>query len=207
MEKVYNIKDNITKNDDEYFKYELNGKFMVDDDGWFEGYLKNTYSRNSLLQSPEEYIFIFGIYHPNGILDLYSYNKYDNRPTVFKGEFKNSEYVGVIKYLYSQREDFTDHLNISESNSNPEDINEILTLIKTVFDLKKLSIVDNRIFLDFYNKVYENRIALNDILVKANEEITFTEEDRMTARHLNNEKREARHAVKVYLKNKRGFNL
>ena len=203
MTKTYDIKDTITKNDNDYQKFELDGKIIVDDSGWFEGYLKNAYLKKPIFQFPEDYIFIFGIYHPNGVLDLYSYNQYWLRPAIFKGEFKDSEYVGVMEHLYAKyTNDYIDHLSISESNSDIDDLSEITTLLETVFNLRRSSICDDKVFCDFYYKVYDNRIALSDILVKANKGITFTEEDKMTARHLNNEKREARHAIKVYMLNR-----
>ena len=201
MEKIYDINDTITyKFRNKNFKHICNGKMILDDTGWLEGYLK---SPNSNTKKKGTYLFIFGIYHPNKVLDLYEFNQSSIYPFVFKGEQIDSKYVGILRSFYSKPDefftDYTDTLRIKESDSDIAKVKDKIDELKKYIYEEEIEKPDeNRLRTNFYNKVYKNRIDLSDILLKANEEITFTEEDRMTARHLNNEKREARHAVKVY---------
>lgn len=201
MEKVYNIEDKITNKYFKNFKCTWSGKIVIDDTGWFEGYLKRPESTNGWT---EDYLFTFGIYHPNKVLDLYICSSTNIYPNVFKGELIGSKYVGKLSEFYSNTDDmYTNSLSIKESKSNIAKVKDKTDALKKQIKEKELHrFEENRLRTNFYNKVYENRIALNDILVKASEGITFTEEDRLSARHLNNEKREARKAIKIYMLNR-----
>ncbi len=184
MKKVYDIK-NIAKNkniSDLQYTYQYHGKMILDDTGWFEGYLKLAYTDHSE--------FIFGIYHPNQVLDLYVCNYWDGRPAIFKGNLENSEFVGTFSYFYSEDEiKYFDHFAIVESETNSDKLEGKLELFKNkTFNSKTR---------EFYNKVYENRIDLSDILLKKSQGVEFTLEDKMAARHIKKEQIEARQKYKV----------
>ena len=184
MKKVYDIK-NIAENkniSDFQYTYQYHGKMILDDTGWFEGYLKLAYADHSE--------FLFGIYHPNQVLDLYICNSWDTRPAIFKGNLENSEFIGKFSYFYSKEEvKYFDRFTITESKTKVDKLEDKLESFKSKTLCNKTR--------EFYDRVYENRIALSDILLKKSQGIKFTLEDKMLARYIKLEQIEVRQKYKV----------
>jgi hypothetical protein len=63
MKKIFGINDTVKSNVYKDWSESYRGNILLDEDGWFEGYLSQvgyTYA-----------CFIFGIYHEEGIMELY----------------------------------------------------------------------------------------------------------------------------------------
>ena len=186
MVRIYDITDYVKEQRITLKKFI--GKIAVDENGWFEGYLKRI-NKKYINEEPSEddYHLIFGIYHKGEILDLYYCN--GRYPKVFKGKLDNNRFLGNFKTIGDYEYKEKHKLYFKESEVKKSRINS------TIKDLK---ISLEGICPDFYNRVFIARKDLNDILVKSYVGIKFTDEDRLKARELNNAKREAREKIRKY---------
>lgn len=67
------------------------GQILLEEDGWFEGIVKDPYSQYTGDR------FIFGIYHPEKVIDLYKYAPEDvSSPFRFHGDRDVKGYDGVF---------------------------------------------------------------------------------------------------------------
>lgn len=171
MKTIYCINDTlINKNCNDFSKC-YRGHILLEEDGWFEGYIKRvgyTYSE-----------FIFGIYHPGMILDIYTC--YRECPQVLHGKLDKNIFKGDFTYLDGKSSSDFEH-KISFGKCKISEIELDSKISKTKSRLK-----DN--CLEFYNKVYESRKELSDVLLRTYNGEAFDEKDKEIARDINNKKR------------------
>lgn len=177
MEKVYCIADAVKHSFFDSVFYNYRGHIKVDDDGWFEGYVKQV-GYTSLN-------FIFGIYHSGEILDLYYCS---DVPNVFHGKLDKNTFIGTLDKLgHKEISDFDHNISFSGGKITEEMLNK-----KIAYAKGKMSSA----CLDFYSRTYEARKELNELLVKTYVGVSFNDDDKKKARDINNKKREARHMQK-----------
>jgi len=137
------VKSNIYKDWSEFYR----GNIILDEDGWFEGYLSQvgyTYA-----------CFIFGIYHKEGIMELYYCH--GDEPLVFHGTITRKSFKGSFKHLGDDSKSDYEHRIIL-----------VKTTIGEVKMQEKLSVIKSKLkesHIDFYNNIYNKRKELNDILL------------------------------------------
>lgn len=97
MSKLYDIKGYF----DSSYEYQFNdrdmweGKILVEDDGWFEGVVKDPNS----LSYPDDR-FVFGVYHPGKVIRLFKWTPTSiNSPFVFYGKKEEEGYQGQFEVI------------------------------------------------------------------------------------------------------------
>lgn len=96
MSKLHDIKGYY----DSSYEYQFNdrnmweGMILVEDDGWFEGVVKDVSS------SYTEDRFVFGVYHPGKVIDLYKWTPTSfSSPFVFHGKKEAEGYQGEFEVI------------------------------------------------------------------------------------------------------------
>lgn len=96
MSKLHDIKGYF----DSSYEYQFNdrdmweGKILVEDDGWFEGVVKDVSS------SYTEDRFVFGVYHPGKIIELFKWTPTSfSSPFVFHGNKEEVGYQGEFEVI------------------------------------------------------------------------------------------------------------
>lgn len=96
MSKLFDIKGYF----DSSYEYQFNdrdmweGKILLEDDGWFEGVVKDVSS------SYTEDRFVFGVYHPGKVIELYKWTPTSfSSPFVFHGKKEEEGYQGEFEVI------------------------------------------------------------------------------------------------------------
>ena len=96
MSKLFDIKGYF----DSSYSYQFNdrdmweGKILLDDDGWFEGVVKDVSS------SYQEDRFVFGVYHPGKVIELFKWTPTSfSSPFVFHGNKSEVGYQGEFEVI------------------------------------------------------------------------------------------------------------
>lgn len=156
MSKLHDIKGYF----DSSYEYQFNdkdmweGKILVEDDGWFEGVVKDVSS------SYTEDRFVFGVYHPGKVIQLFKWTPTSySSPFVFNGsiaeegydgEFEVIELMGTIPYGVSRI--------ITEEASLVRDVTDSeIEEVRGRIDRYKSSIMD-----DIGREFYDNSIAMRN---------------------------------------------
>lgn len=175
---ILTISDVIRNKNYSGFAYNYRGNVRIDENGWFEGYIKQVgYTHSS---------FVFGVYYPGKLLDLYSCQ--GEEPEIFHGRRDEKKFIGSMYYVGELRNSLIHNISFSKSQIKGTKLDEKIELLKS-----KLK----GVCPEFYKTAYEARKELSSTLLKDYENIKFTEEDRLVARDLNNKKREVKHLIRV----------
>lgn len=96
MSKLFDIKGYF----DSSYEYQFNdrdmweGKILLEDDGWFEGVVKDVSS------SYQEDRFVFGVYHPGKVIELFKWTPTSfSSPFVFHGNKSEVGYQGEFEVI------------------------------------------------------------------------------------------------------------
>lgn len=152
MKEVYCINDEVKSSVYKDFFASYRGHIIVDENGWFEGYLKQV-NYTSL-------IFVFGIYHPEKVFELFYC--YGNEPEIFHGKISKNNFVGAFKIIGgNEKEGFEHKFTFSKGKISDVKMQEKI-------EYSKMKLKEN--CLTLYNGTYTNRMKLNDELLKMYEE-------------------------------------
>lgn len=176
MSKLYDIKGYY----DSSYEYQFNdrnmweGKILVEDDGWFEGVVKEP----SSMSYPDDR-FVFGVYHPGKVIRLFKWTPTSiSSPFVFHGEKSDDGYQGkfeVIDLFGSMP--FGVSCIITEEADKVRDVTDMeVNGVKARIDRYKDLLMD-----DIGREFYDNSIALRNsmckIVLRNYEGRVFTQEE------------------------------
>ena len=162
-------------NDDDMWK----GKFLLEDDGWFEGIVKD---KNSKYNGDR---FVFGIYHPDKVIELIKVSPADiSDPIIFRGNKNNDGYYGVMSVagFIAERVIGVSRIETDsfkrETNDDLKDLQNRIKAFKDINDFKDLYENTKRIREDLSKYVLEkyegetfSREDIQDIIAPVEEEV------------------------------------
>ncbi|MBR4830939.1 MAG: hypothetical protein IKZ96_04210 [Bacilli bacterium] len=148
-----NIDDNDYSEDDVW-----TGKLLVEEDGWFEGIVRDE-------MEEDVDIFIFGIFKPDSRIEVHHISSYGyRRPLVYNGLLLKDIYIGK----YSEDEDhemYGDVIIETKDIDGPYFLCEAKELEKRIEEFKKYLLLNSR-GLPIYKKARSNREEAYRIIYK-----------------------------------------
>lgn len=157
MSKLFDIKGYF----DSSYEYQFNdrdmweGKILVEDDGWFEGVVKDVSS------SYTEDRFVFGVYHPGKIIELFKWTPTSySSPFVFHGKKDDDGYQGEFEVIesFGSMPFGISRIIPSQLELGDKEEEEIAS-VKARIDKYKNTLMD-----DAGKSFYDNTIAMRSIL-------------------------------------------
>ena len=178
MSKLYDIKGYW----DSSYEYQFNdkdmweGKIKLEDDGWFEGVVKDVNS------SYTEDRFVFGVYHPDKVMELFKWTQTSySSPFVFharksddgyQGEFEIIGFMGSVPYGVSRV--ITEEM-ILDNDEEKKEIDDLMGRITRY----KLNLMDS-IGKEFYNNTIAIRNSICEVVLRNYEGRGFSDEEAQT---------------------------
>lgn len=175
MSKLHDIKGYF----DSSYSYQFNdrdmweGKILVEDDGWFEGVVKDVSS------SYTEDRFIFGVYHPGKVIELFKWTPTSfSSPFVFHGKKSDEGYQGefeviglldTVPYGVSR---ITTEEKVLSSDEEKIEIDDV----KRRIDRYKVFFMDD-VGREFYDNSIAMRSSMCEIILRGYEGREFTPEE------------------------------
>ena len=165
---------------DSSYEYQFNdrnmweGKILLEDDGWFEGIVKDPSS-----MSYTDDRFVFGVYHPGKVIRLFKWTPTSySSPFVFHGEKASKGYEGKLdvielfgSYPFGVSRIFTWEAEMIREVSDNE-VNGVRARIDRYKDL----LMDD-IGREFYNNSLAIRNSMCKIILRGYEGSGFTQEE------------------------------
>ena len=145
------------------------GKILLEDDGWFEGIVADPHS------SYTEDRFVFGIYHPGKVIELYKFTPINvTSPFVFHGSRDTKGYEGEFEVigLFGTTSCGVSHIITRDAEASRVEVQELRTKIQRYKD----SIMDT-VGREFYNNTIAMRNSMSQIILRNYEGGGFTNEE------------------------------
>lgn len=149
------------------------GQILLEEDGWFEGIVNDPYSQY------KGYRFIFGIYHPEKVIELYKYAPEEiSKPLKFHGDRDAKGYDGEFSIIglfgeqpYGNCHIITQYSELARNNIQ-EEVSSLEAKIKYWKDY--IMYCDCKLF---YDNTIAMRRVLSEIILKNHNGETFTDEE------------------------------
>ena len=176
MSKLFDIKGYF----DSSYEYQFNnrdmweGKILVEDDGWFEGVVRDL----SSMSYPDDR-FVFGVYHPGKVIRLFKWTPTSiSSPFVFHGKKSDDGYQGefeVIDLFGSMP--FGVSRIITEEADKVRDVTDTeVNGVKARIERYKTLLMDD-IGREFYGNSIDLRSSMCKIVLRNYEGSGFTQEE------------------------------
>lgn len=149
------------------------GQVLLEEDGWFEGIVNDPYSQYTGDR------FIFGVYHPEKVIELYKYAPEDiSNPLKFHGDRDAKGYDGEFsviglfdEYSCGNCHIITQYSKLSRKNIQ-EEVSSLEAKIKYFKDY--IMYCDSKLF---YDNTIAMRRVLSEIILRNHNGETFTDEE------------------------------
>ena len=129
------------------------GKFLLEDDGWFEGVVKDP----SSISYPDDR-FIFGVYHPGKVIELFKWTPTSiSSPFVFYGKKDAKGYDGRLEVIeiFGTMPFGASRIVTQEAQDVKDASDEEVNGVKARIDRYKCLLMD-----DIGREFYDNSIAM-----------------------------------------------
>ena len=176
MSKLYDIKGYWDRSN----SYQFNdrdmweGKFLLEDDGWFEGVVKDP---SSLSYTDDR--FIFGVYHPGKVIELFKLTPTSvNSPFVFHGKRDSNGYDGSLEVigLFGTMPFGASRIVTQEVVDVKDAVDKEVNGVKARIDRYKFFLMDD-IGREFYDNSIAMRRRMSQIVLRNYEGRAFTPEE------------------------------
>ncbi len=175
MSKLYDIKGywnmayNYQFNDNDMWE----GKILLEDDGWFEGIVADPNS------SYTEDSFIFGVYHPEKVIELFKFTPIDvSSPFVFHGRRDAKGYDGEFETigLFGSMPCGVSHIITQDAELNRGNVDLETQELQNKVQRYKNDIMDE-VGKEFYNNSIGMRNSMCQIILRNHEGRGFSVEE------------------------------
>ena len=149
------------------------GQILLEEDGWFEGIVKDPYSKYTGDR------FIFGIYHPTKVIELYKYApEHISNQLKFHGDRDAKGYDGEFSVigLFGEYSCGNCHIITQYSELSRKNIQEEMSSLETKIQYWK----NNDMYCDckeFYDNTISMRKVFSEIILRQHNGETFTDEE------------------------------